>query len=460
MDFPIFHLDFFGDRLLIAIVAVLHVLINHAMAVGGIPLVVWLEWRAFRMTDPIARQQADALARRVMFVFFLITTTVGALTGVGIWFSTALVNPAAIGSLIRVFYWAWFAEWLVFISEVVLVLVYYLTWQRWGEARKRQHILLGCGLAVMSWVTMALITAILGFMMDPGQWNGAPSFWNGLFNPLYFPQLWFRTPLAMVLAGILVAALVPVLEPAGAIRQATLRACGKWTCIALVAAAITGGWYLEAVPASFFANLGTALGGMAHADQQSTILAALGGCIGIIAWVAVTLWLSPRRTPWAGMLAACLAAIVITGAFERTREFLRKPWVIGGYLYANGYRAADYPLLNREGILAHSAFAGIRAVTADNRIQAGAAVFTLACAKCHTVEGVNSVMDRFTAMYGREPWQRETITTYLGVMEKARAFMPPFPGNASEREALAAWLIERQRWREPQPVIVAGKEGR
>jgi hypothetical protein len=37
MDFPIFHLDFMGDRLLIAIIAVLHVLINHGLAVGFIP---------------------------------------------------------------------------------------------------------------------------------------------------------------------------------------------------------------------------------------------------------------------------------------------------------------------------------------------------------------------------------------------------------------------------------------
>ena len=39
MDLPIFHLDFLNNRLLIATIAILHVVINHAMAVGGIPLV-------------------------------------------------------------------------------------------------------------------------------------------------------------------------------------------------------------------------------------------------------------------------------------------------------------------------------------------------------------------------------------------------------------------------------------
>ena len=460
MDFPIFHLDFFGDRLLIAIVAVLHVLINHAMAVGGIPLVLWLEWRTTRLQDPAARQRADDLARRIMFIFFIVTTTIGALTGVGIWFTTALVNPTAIGSLIRVFYWAWFAEWLVFISEVALVLAYYLTWQKWGQERKRAHLLLGGALAVMSWVTMALITAILGFMMDSGQWTGAPSFWNGLLNPLYLPQLWFRTPLALVLAGVLTAALVPLLEPVGPTRTAALRACGAWTCVWLVVSAFAGSYYLSAVPAPFFVNLGAALGGMAHAQHQSAILAILGGLVGMVAWVALTLWLIPLRTPWAGMLAAVLAVVVLTGAFERTREFLRKPWIIGGYLYANGYRAADYPLLNREGILAHSPYVRIGAITETNQLQAGAAVFALACAKCHTVEGVNSVLDRFTGMYGREPWQAETISGYLGVMQNARAFMPPFPGNQEEKDALAAWLVEQQRWRPTDRALVANTEGR
>jgi hypothetical protein len=43
VDFPVFHLDLLNNRVLIALVAISHVLINHGMAVGGIPLVVMLE---------------------------------------------------------------------------------------------------------------------------------------------------------------------------------------------------------------------------------------------------------------------------------------------------------------------------------------------------------------------------------------------------------------------------------
>ena len=39
MEFPPFHLDFFGNRMLIGVIAVIHVLINHPLAVGAMPLV-------------------------------------------------------------------------------------------------------------------------------------------------------------------------------------------------------------------------------------------------------------------------------------------------------------------------------------------------------------------------------------------------------------------------------------
>ena len=123
MDFPIYHLDFLNNRILIAIVAVIHVIINHGMAVGGIPLVAYLERKALKTGD----QSWDALAKNIMCCFFLVTTTVGAMSGVGIWLTVSLVNPTALASLLRVFFWAWTIEWFVFITEVVLILWYFLS---------------------------------------------------------------------------------------------------------------------------------------------------------------------------------------------------------------------------------------------------------------------------------------------------------------------------------------------
>ena len=154
----------------IAVIAIGHVIVNHALAVGAMPLVTALEWRAFRRRD----EAWDKLAYKILLVCFVITTSVGALTGVGIWFSAALVNPAAIGSLIRVFFMAWLTEWVIFVAEVCLILAYYLTWNNWGKTHKRLHIGLGAVLSLSSWLTMAIIVAILGPVLIQRFWRCRP----------------------------------------------------------------------------------------------------------------------------------------------------------------------------------------------------------------------------------------------------------------------------------------------
>ncbi len=47
-----------------------------------------------------------------------------------------------------------------------------------------------------------------------------------------------------------------------------------------------------------------------------------------------------------------------------------------------------------------------------------------------------------------ERWRREVIARYVGAMHQARPFMPPFPGNEKEKQALAAWLESLQAHRE------------
>ncbi|MBD3258642.1 cytochrome c, partial [candidate division GN15 bacterium] len=150
MDFPAFFLDYIGNRMLIAIIAVLHTMINHPLAIGAYPLVVVMEWWGYRTGN----LEWDKLAYRITFVLFIVTTTVGALTGVGIWLATSLIAPFGIGALLRIFFWAWFAEWFVFVAEVGLVLLYFLLWKRWGSGiMKKVHIGTGVVLAVMSWFT-------------------------------------------------------------------------------------------------------------------------------------------------------------------------------------------------------------------------------------------------------------------------------------------------------------------
>ncbi len=438
MDFPLFHLDVFGNRLLFAWIAITHVLINHALAVGAMPLVTLLEWRGVRTGDA----RWDRLAHRLLTVFFIVTTTAGALTGVGIWFCASLVNPTAIGSLIHVFFWAWFTEWLVFVGEVGLILAYYLSWHGWGARHKRAHVWLGLTLSAFSFATMAIVVAILGFQMDTGVWTVRPGFWTALFNPIYLPQLAFRTPFAMITAALVALMLgFWFLRDDRDFRARAVRLISLW------ALAWTPGWLLGALaywrvlPKAAGSNIDIALTSLRW--QQWTermpwlIAGATAAIIVLAAWGAG----KPARLPRAALLVPAVLALWLLGYFERVREFIRKPDVIAGYLYANGLRHADYPLLREEGLLRHATYTAARGITDDSRLIAGREMFRLACSRCHTTNGMNGVVAKLTNLYGPGPWEQATIEAYLTGMQNTRPFMPPLPGTGAERSALAAWLI-------------------
>jgi mono/diheme cytochrome c family protein len=447
MDFPVFHLDFFGNRLLIAVIASVHVLINHMLAVGAVPMIALMEWWGWRRGD----EEWDRLAYRLLFVCFVVTTSLGALTGVGIWFSTSLVNPAAIGSLIRVFFWAWFTEWLVFVTEVALILVYFLTWRGWGRRHKRGHIAVGWVLSGFSWATMAIIVAILGFQMDTGVWTVEQSFRAALLNPIYLPQLLFRTPLAMMTAGLFGLFLTWFLtRHQRRLRAGATRFLSAWTLV-WSGPCLLGAWaYYQVVPEPMLANLPVALGTMQFENLYGPLAWLIAAAVAVCLLVAVWGLVQPRRLPGLALLVPGILCIWMLSYFERVREFIRKPYVVEAYMYSNALRAEDYPLFQEQGLLPRATYRSPAAGAAgafgaaaadDERIATGREMFRLACTRCHTTRGVNGVVQKLTKLYGPGPWDPQALESYLAGMHNARPFMPPVPGSDGERAALAAYLV-------------------
>ncbi|HEU0122448.1 MAG TPA: hypothetical protein VFQ91_18095 [Bryobacteraceae bacterium] len=442
MDFPIFHLDWLGNRMLIAITAIIHVLINHPMAVGAYPLLTLFEWIGWKRRDA----QWDGMTHRMVFIVFVITTTLGALTGVGIWFTTSIVAPFAIASLLRVFFWQWFTEWLVFVSEVVLIMAYYLTWRKLSAGRgKPWHMVLGVALSIFSWLTMALIVAILGFMMNSGAWGETKGFLDAVFNPLYIPQLAFRTAFAMTTSGLFIWFCIPfVTREQPELRTAAVKLAARWTLSWLPLCLASAIWYWQAVPAAMRINADVGVMTQAFSKWYSMFgqILALTVLV-ILATAALGAW-RPRLVPRYWLVIPFLLAAWLLGHFERVREFIRKPYVIAGYMYSNGVRVSELPVLQRDGMLPYATYASVRKVTPENKFEAGREMFRLACSRCHTTSGVNSVVDNFRRMYGDEPWDAEQMSGFLFGMHMTRTYMPPFPGNSQEAEALALYLKSLQ----------------
>lgn len=447
MDFPIFHLDFMNDRVLIAVIAILHVLINHALAVGFVPLVTYMEWLGFKNND----ERWDRLAYKIMFVGFVITTTIGAMTGVGIWLSSSLINPYSIGSLIRVFFFGWFTEWIVFVTEVVLIMIYFLNWaksKRSLEAKGR-HIQFGVYLSIASWLTMSIIVAILGFMMDSGNWLTNHTLLNGFTNPIYLPQLAFRTPLAMIMAGAVSLLLTILFTRKGdEIRYMAVRFISRWILFwtpFMMAAAI---WYYNVIPTLMIGNMAVAVGTQDFQSWYELLSKFIIGSIAVMLLMAVVGWWRPQRIPALTFVIPVLVMFSFAGIFERIREFIRKPYVIGGYMYSNGIRVDEYPLLKQEGVLKYATYVKHREVTDQNRVEAGKDVFMISCSRCHTTSGVNSIVSVFDRMYGGkdEPFNSDAMTGYIKNIHNARYFMPPFPGNDKELGALVAYIQQLQQY--------------
>lgn len=451
MDFPMFHLDWLNDRFLIAIIAILHVFINHGLAVGFIPYITWLEQLGVKNApaNAITDLAWDELIYKKMKVAFIITTTIGAMTGVGIWFSAALVSPSSIGSLIRVFYWAWFTEWLIFVTEVVLILIYFLTWKNANRtiSSKLRHIKFGWFLSVFSWFTMAIIVSILGFMMNPGNWNTNKTLLNGFTNPIYLPQLMFRTPTALLVAGVFGMLLTTLFTAKGTeIRRMAIKYASKWILFwspFVVAGAV---YYWNVMPEAMKENMSTAVGTIEFAQYYNVLKYFIIGTGSVAVLLGLwSLW-RPQQVTFAQVIVPCLLVFGFLGIFERVREFIRKPYVIGGYMYSNLLREEDYPLYRKDGILKHATYATVTDITEENKIQAGRDVFMLTCSRCHTTNGINSITYVFERMYGfGKPLDEGAMAAYIPNMHNARTYMPPFPGNEKELNALVAYIKHLQQ---------------
>jgi mono/diheme cytochrome c family protein len=407
--------------------------------------VTYLEYVGFKNNS----KEWDDLARKIMFFAFIVTTSLGAMTGVGIWFSAALVSPASIGSLIRVFFTAWFVEWIVFVTEVILILIYFLSWRRMSltAEKKQKHIRFGVALSIASWVTMAIIVAILGFMMDPGSWRTERTLLSGFANPIYPAQLAFRTPLAMVMGGCVVFALIPVfVRQNEELRRAAIRLTGSWVLAWTPFLVVGSIYYYTVIPDMMRQNMSVAVGTMefsAWYDNLMLVMAVAAGIIGLIALLGI---LGRWRLPAVALLLPIGIVVTLMTTFERTREFIRKPYVIADYMYSNTIRQAEMALLNRDGILKHATYVKHREVTAANATEAGKDVFMLACSRCHTSGGVNSVVKKFEKLLGKDNLTTEAMIAYMRNMHKSRYFMPPFPGNEAELGALASYVLATAKY--------------
>ena len=430
MNYPVWQLEYAGGGLLIAMIAIIHVYISHFAVGGGLFLVV-TEHKGLREKN---REIIDYVYKHTRF-FLLLTMVLGALTGVGIWFTISVLNPAAVSTLVRLFVFAWGVEWVLFLTEIVSLFLYYKTFDRISD---RTHLVFGWIYFGTAWLSLFVINGIIDFMLTPGRWIETANFWDAFFNPTFWPSLFFRTFLALMIAGLF-GFMTSVWLKEEKLRMNMIRYCAKWLLGPFVLFIAAAWWYKGALPQHVQELIFNKMPEMKMFIKLFLIcspLIVLGTLIMAIKMPAMI------SRPLAGVML--IIGIVYMGSFEFIREGGRRPYIIYDYMYTTSIKKSDLPRVQEVGVLQEAKWVKDRVITETNKAEVGRELYNVLCLSCHSIGGPMNDIKKLSARF--KPRAMRSIYRSMGQDQenyrgKARPFMPPFAGTKKEQEALTYFIF-------------------
>ncbi len=408
--------------LVMAAVAIVHVFLAQ-FAVGGGMLLCYFHWLAMTEQNPYARQFVDGYFKALVLISFVL----GALTGVGIWFTAIQISPRTIGAMVHYFHWLWATEWTFFCVEIVAGYLFYRYHRRLGD---RTAMTLLAVYAVAAWASLFLINGIISWQLTPGRWLETKSVADGFFNPSFWPSLLFRTIASMTLAALVACVVVNTMSHLDREARRSLINRAAHLLIPMVLMPVLGVWFLAAMPAD---SRGWVMGGSPAMTLFLNIAVAASLAIGGYALIGLVL----RKLYINGATATLLVLLgfAATAGGEFVREGSRKPFSIRHVLYSNSIRPDEVARLREVGCLADDPYPWRRGSEFPNgQLDEGARVYRRLCSVCHTVNGVNGLAD----LTGT--WDLDQMRMNIAKLQQTKPFMPPFAGTPGELEALVQFI--------------------
>jgi mono/diheme cytochrome c family protein len=333
--------------------------------------------------------------------------------------------------LIHSFVFGWATEWVFFVVEIASLLIYYYTFYR---MEPRNHLIVGWIYFIFAWSSLFVINGIVSFMLTPGHWIETKSFWDGFFNPSFGASLFFRTFIALSLAGIY-GLITSTRIQDDALRQRMVRYCVLWLAVPFVLLVPSAWWYLQVIPPEAREVISDPELTVDTVRKVFLVLTPIVFLAGL--FMALRL---PKSFQQGSSFVLMFLAFLYLGSFEMVRESARRPYIIHGYMYSNSILKAELPEVQKQGVLKFARWAKNKTVTSSNEMAAGEEVFKLLCISCHSVGGFrNDMLERTSGMKVAE------FDSVLDEMGDEEAQMPPFAGNQQERHALAKYVLEKLR---------------
>ena len=430
MQFPPYQFPILGNGMMIGLNAVIHVFFSHGFAIGVFGMIAISEYIGYRRDSP----EWTAFSHDLLKFAAILITGIGAVTGVGIWFTIGTMEPRGTAEMLRIFFWPWFLEWIAFTAEVIVLVIYYYSWEGWASKNRRRHVIMAfLYMAIGAFAALA-VTGILGFMLTPDGWPWNGSFWGAFFNPTFFPQLIMRIAMGYVLGTLVTIAFLVFTKREIPFRGEALAFFGKVVLISGIIAVVFAAWYFYNVPEPFrvFSIFAVVTSNLSHVSQMFWIVNGIA--LGVIFLTAL---LSMGKIKLGVQIIILPAVLLMMGfftQFERIREFIRGPYIMPGYMYANQVLLKERPYFNENGLLANSYWFN----NSDNQgeLAQGLYLFGQNCSVCHTIDGINSIKTR---VQGRSLDGLRVIVAHTHEMVP---FMTPFSGTQKELDTLASFLYQ------------------
>jgi len=401
---------------------IVHVFLAQ-FAIGGGLLMCYFQWLAQARGSQLAREFTDGFFKFLVLVSFV----VGAITGVGMWFTSIQVSPRTIGLMVQSFHWLWAIEWTFFCLEIASGYLFYRYGPRLPDAA-RMTLLVTYSIA--AWFSLFWINGILAWQLTPGRWHETHNIWDGFFNPSFWPSLLFRTITSMTIAALVacvVANILPRLERED--REQLVHISARFL-IPMVLMPLLAIWYFLAIPAD---SRSWVLGGSA----AMTLFFALGAGSSVLVGAYAIFGLVRQQLFINGATASLLVslAFLATAGGEFVREGVRKPFTIRHLLYSNSIKEDEVKKLRERGCTTDDPYPLQNADQyPTEQLAKGAHVFRNLCSVCHTLDAANGLVHLTGS------WSVGQMRINVAQLQRTKPFMPPFAGNAEEVEALVQWL--------------------
>lgn len=433
---PVYPVNDYGPLmpgLVMAAVAIVHVFLAQ-FAVGGGILLCYFHWLSMTRREVNARKFVNGYFKLLVLISFVL----GALTGVGIWFTAIQISPSTIGAMVDNFHWLWATEWTFFCLEIVSGYCFYRYHERLDD-RTSMKLLVIYSLA--AWMSLFVINGILSWQLTPGRWLETRNVFDGFFNPSFWPSLFFRSVVAMTLASL--AACVDINLMNSLDRDARLRLINRAAhlLVPMVLMPVLGVWFLAVMPAD---SRSWVLGG--SPAMMLFLNIAIGASLAVGAYAILGLVVQRLYINGATASLLLLLAFGATAGGEFVREGSRKPYSIRHVLYSNAIKPDEVARMREAGCVSNDPYPlRNNDQYPSDQLRLGARVFRRQCSVCHTVSGTNAIAELTGS------WDENQMRMNFSKLQHTKAFMPPFAGTADEVESLVQFInwsnrSKPQRW--------------